>query len=162
MGCAGARDSVHREARQTSIDNSPDDTTLTEKMSAQDKQLERPQYRRVNFHYIVKDKNYLLWSSDLLDGFSRSQIRPPRHHTSTLTSSHASHRMQEHLNIHLPLLARMPSHIRASYFRGHRADLAKIMDEHYEMMLKVTGTGWRRRVWLGSRDVLLWCAADWV
>ncbi|PVH71321.1 hypothetical protein DL98DRAFT_577424 [Cadophora sp. DSE1049] len=30
-------------------------------------------YRRVDFHWLVRDRNYLLWISDLLNDVSRSQ-----------------------------------------------------------------------------------------
>ncbi|KAI8906638.1 FAD-binding domain-containing protein [Powellomyces hirtus] len=109
-------------------------------------------YRRVDFHWMVRDRNYLLWFSDLLNTVSRSQIA---HKTADDTSSHLDIRIQTHVtakprknsistHIYRCLLEqhRTPEHpespltglINATHFG--RPDFISILDDHYDDMRK--------------------------
>lgn len=137
-----------RVAAQSPGDISPDAITLTEKLAAQDQYLEQPRYRRVDFHWIVKDKNYLLWFSDLLNDISRSSMAHSSDSSPHLDVNIVTHVTQKRKNIstyiyrYLLECHRTDEHpasaltglINKTHFG--RPDLAGIMDEHYEMMLK--------------------------
>ncbi|KAF4974204.1 hypothetical protein FZEAL_8864 [Fusarium zealandicum] len=106
-------------------------------------------YRRVDFHWMVRDRNYLMWLSDLLNDVSLSQewhreqeerphldIRINTHVTAKRKkiSSHVyrwlleMHRTEEHPASPLTGLLN-PTHF-------GRPDFDKILDEHYEEMRK--------------------------
>lgn len=114
------------------------------------------EWRRVDMHWIVKDRNYLLWFSDLLNEVSESS---------------ASHRSEksDHLDVHITThvtqkrksvathtyrwlleLHRTDEHpyspitglLNPTHFG--RPDLEKIMNEHYTDMVKLFGKGGRR------------------
>lgn len=105
-------------------------------------------YRRVDFHWMVRDRNYLLWLSDLLNEVSLSQewhreneeqpqldIRINTHVTAKRKGiiSHVyrwlleMHRTEEHPASPLTGLLN-PTHF-------GRPDFDSILDEHYEEML---------------------------
>lgn len=107
-------------------------------------------YRRVDFHWIVRDRNYLLWFSDLLNSVSRSQMR---------------HRAQEgtpHLDIRIQTYVtqrrkKITTHVYRWLLEMHRTeehpespltglinpthfgrpDFIEALDLHYEEMRKV-------------------------
>ena len=106
-------------------------------------------YRRVDFHWMVRERNYLLWLSDLLNDVSMSQdwhrdhevaphldIRINTHVTAKhkKISTHVyrwlleMHRTDEHPASPLTGLLN-PTHF-------GRPDFDQILDEHYEEMLK--------------------------
>lgn len=67
-----------------------------------------PDYRRCDFHWMVRDRNYLLWFSDLLNTVSRSQAS--QHSRSTPDPADARHpspqqqeqqQQQQHLDIRI-------------------------------------------------------------
>lgn len=64
-------DRLHAEKPQLEATDSGD--TLAPDAFADD-------YRRVDFHWMVRDRNYLLWFSDLLNSVSRAQSRHTAHH----------------------------------------------------------------------------------
>jgi dual oxidase len=111
-------------------------------------QLNRLKYRRVDFHWIVKDKNYLLWFSDLLNNISRSSMAHSNDEKSHLDVNIVTHVTQKRKNIsthiyrYLLECHRTEKHpasaltglINTTHFG--RPNLAKIMDDHYEMMLR--------------------------
>ncbi|KAL5356418.1 FAD-binding domain-containing protein [Aspergillus floccosus] len=107
-------------------------------------------YRRVDFHWIVRDRNYLLWFSDLLNTVSRAQIRhrtwedPPHLDIRIQTyvtqkrrkiSTHVyrwlleMHRTEDHPESPLTGLIN-PTHF-------GRPDFVDVLDRHYEDMLRV-------------------------
>jgi dual oxidase len=139
-----------REDRQRGRNASP--ATNTSDSTSNEKSLDTPDlsiYRRVDFHWIVKDKNYLLWFSDLLNDISKSasaHCNDANLHLDVHISTHVTqkrknlstyiyryllecHRTGEHPASPLTGLLN-PTHF-------GRPDLAKIMDEHYESMLKL-------------------------
>ncbi|KAF4631951.1 hypothetical protein G7Y89_g6177 [Cudoniella acicularis] len=105
-------------------------------------------YRQVDFHWIVKDKNHLLWFSDLLNSISKSALT---HHSDEIP--HLDIRIQTHVtqkrkcistHVYRYLLEihRTDTHPESPLTgllnptRFGRPDLGKIMNEHYESMLK--------------------------
>lgn len=108
-----------------------------------------PDYRRVDFHWTVRDRNYLLWLSDLLNAVSRSQLWHANHdeqpHLDVRIATHVTqsrkgiathvyrwllekHRTPEHPESPLTGLLN-PTHY-------GRPDFEKILEEHYEDMVK--------------------------
>ncbi|KAL2670104.1 hypothetical protein Neosp_014985 [[Neocosmospora] mangrovei] len=106
-------------------------------------------YRRVDFHWMVRERNYLRWFSDLLNDVSRSQEWHHEHekhpHLDIRINTHVTakrkdisthvyrwllemHRTEEHPASPLTGLLN-PTHF-------GRPDFEKILDEHYEEMLK--------------------------
>ncbi|KAG8670551.1 hypothetical protein FPOAC2_09914 [Fusarium poae] len=106
-------------------------------------------YRRVDFHWTVRDRNYLLWLSDLLNDVSMSQDWHREHedkpHLDIRINTHVTakqkkisthvyrwllemHRTDEHPTSPLTGLLN-PTHF-------GRPDFDLILDEHYEEMLK--------------------------
>lgn len=104
-------------------------------------------YRRVDFHWIVKDRNHLHWFSGLLNKVTKSAERPPGE-TPLLdirVSTHVTQKRKEvstHIYRYLLELHRTEEHPE-SLLTGllnptqfGRPDLGKILDEHYESMLQ--------------------------
>jgi hypothetical protein len=114
-------------------------------------------YRRVDFHWIVRDRNYLLWISNLLNEVSRSQ------------AWHRQHEAQPHLDIRLDTHVtakqkNLVTHVYRWLLEMHRTDehpaspltgllnpthfgrpdFDVILDEHYEEM---------RSFWANRRQV---------
>ena len=108
-------------------------------------------YRRVDFHWMVRDKNHLGWFSNLLNTISRSQIWHRSHdenafpHLDIRLSTHVTqkrkeivthvyrwmlelHRTEEHPESPLTGLLN-PTHY-------GRPDFVKILDRHYEEMVR--------------------------
>ncbi|KAH9885687.1 FAD-binding domain-containing protein [Xylariomycetidae sp. FL2044] len=102
-------------------------------------------YRRVDFHWIVRDRNHLLWFSDLLNDVARSQLWHRSHdlgsHLDILIQTHVTqkrkkitthvyrwlleqHRTKDHPESPLTGLIN-PTHF-------GRPDFVKILDAHYE------------------------------
>ncbi|KAA8572627.1 hypothetical protein EYC84_003227 [Monilinia fructicola] len=121
---------------------------------------ERRQPYRVDFHWIVADKNYLLWFSNLLNSISSSlssheEGKNPGTdihiitHVTQKKKSISTHVFRYLLEIH-----RTDAHPESPLTglinptRFGRPDLAAIMDGHYEEMLRFYGTAERGR----SRD----------
>ena len=101
-------------------------------------------HRRVDFHWMVRDKNNLLWFSDLLNEVSREQPKSPdldiRINTYVTQkrkqiSQHVfrwlleKHRTDEHPRSPITGLVN-PTHF-------GRPDIKAIMEQHYEDMCKV-------------------------
>ncbi|KAB8300093.1 hypothetical protein EYC80_000325 [Monilinia laxa] len=121
---------------------------------------EKRQPYRVDFHWIVADKNYLLWFSNLLNSISSSlssyqEGQNPGTdihiitHVTQKKKSISTHVFRYLLEIH-----RTDAHPESPLTglinptRFGRPDLAAIMDGHYEEMLRFYGTDERGR----SRD----------
>jgi dual oxidase len=108
-------------------------------------------YRRVDFHWMVRDKNHLGWFSNLLNTVSRSQIWHRSHdenafpHLDIRLSTHVTqkrksimthiyrwllelHRTEEHPESPLTGLIN-PTHY-------GRPDFVKILDRHYDDMVR--------------------------
>ncbi|KAI1261702.1 FAD-binding domain-containing protein [Xylariaceae sp. FL1019] len=108
-------------------------------------------YRRVDFHWIVRDRNHLLWFSDLLNEVTRSQIWHRNRNRNGDPSSHLDIRIATHVTEKQKSLAthiyrwllekhRTGDHpespltglINPTYFG--RPDLVGALDAHYEEM----------------------------
>ncbi|RFN54256.1 hypothetical protein FIE12Z_1382 [Fusarium flagelliforme] len=106
-------------------------------------------YRRVDFHWMVRERNYLLWLSDLLNDVSMSQ------------DWHRDHEVNPHLDIRINTHVtakqkKISTHVYRWLLEMHRTDehpaspltgllnptnfgrpdFDQILDEHYEEMLK--------------------------
>ena len=101
-------------------------------------------YRRIDFHWTVRDRNYLLWFSDLLNQIS---LPPPGHlHNPNLDIRIQTHVTQSRKNISTHIFRLLLEQHRtethpASPITGlinptnfGRPDLAYIMDRHYADM----------------------------
>jgi len=114
-------------------------------------------YRRTDFHWIVRDKNHLLWFSDLLNKLSDSQDSP--RHSPNLDIRIHPHLTKKFKNPPVSL------HIYRCLLEKHRTeaqpispltglivpthfgrpDFPKIMDQHYEEMLALFERDKQRR-----------------
>lgn len=102
-----------------------------------------PVHRRVDFHWIVRDRNYLLWFSDLLNHLSSPGARGRTECLDVRITTHVTKRrtnISTHIFRHLLERHRTEQH-RISPLTGlinpthfGRPDLAQIMDEHYDSM----------------------------
>lgn len=134
-------------------DKPPSDTTDTVSHGKdQPKEVQPPaeDYRRVDFHWMVRDRNYLMWISDLLNDVSRSQAW----HRAHSEQSHLDIRINTHvtakrkgivMHVYRWLLEmhRTEEHP-ASPLTGllnptnfGRPDFHRILDEHYAEMLEL-------------------------
>ena len=105
-----------------------------------------PLHRRVDFHWIVRDRNYLLWFSDLLNHLSSPSARAKTECLDVRITTHVTKKrthISTHIFRHLLERHRTEQH-RASPLTGlinpthfGRPDLAQIMDEHDSMMREV-------------------------
>ncbi|OJD40717.1 fad-binding domain-containing protein [Diplodia corticola] len=114
-------------------------------------------YRRCDFHWMVRDRNYLYWFSDLLNRISRSQARYQRARRESRAPSTLDIRINTHVTQRRDALAvhvyrwllekqRRPAHGRhhrpsvspltglVSPTHFGRPDFVAILDEHYEDM----------------------------
>lgn len=128
-----------------------------------DKRVDLEKYRRVDFHWIVRDKNYLLWFSDVLnETSSESPQRSPN-----LLHPHPQPPDQEATG---PLTTRLPLAIRKhrteaqpmsplsgliepTYFG--RPNFPKILNEHYDEMARLFNMDQSRKRKVG----VFFCAA---
>ncbi|ETS74665.1 hypothetical protein PFICI_13149 [Pestalotiopsis fici W106-1] len=123
-------------------------------------------YRRVDFHWMVRDRNQLLWFSDLLNAVSRAQVWHRQHdpdcHLHINMTTHVTqkrkniathvfrwllemHRTKEHPES--PLTGLMnPTHY-------GRPDFVQILESHYEDMKKFKYTD-REKAGVGLEDRL--------
>lgn len=106
-------------------------------------------YRRVDFHWMVRDRNYLLWLSDLLNDVSSSQDWHREHevhpHLDIRINTHVTAKRKKistHVYRWLLEMHRTDEHP-ASPLTGllnptnfGRPDFDEILDEHYEEMFK--------------------------
>ncbi|KAK8111685.1 uncharacterized protein PG998_008142 [Apiospora kogelbergensis] len=124
-------------------------------------------YRRVDFHWMVRERNQLLWFSDLLNTVSRSQ---QRHHASGSGSADNHDDCHLDINIHTHVTkkrkgADISTHIYRWLLEKHRTpehpaspltglinqtglgrpDFVEILDKHYEDMEKFRAYVHRRR-----------------
>ncbi|KAF9891379.1 hypothetical protein FE257_004235 [Aspergillus nanangensis] len=126
----------------------PDVTTEVEKDGDNPKIAE--DYRRVDFHWMVRDRNYLLWFSDLLNSVSRSQLR----HRAQEDSPHLDIRIQTYVT---QRRKKISTHVYRWLLEMHRTDehpespltglinpthfgrpdFVDVLDTHYEDMRKV-------------------------
>ncbi|KAK7936027.1 hypothetical protein PG985_001522 [Apiospora marii] len=112
-----------------------------------------PDYRRVDFHWMVRDRNHLLWFSDLLNAVARSQ---QRHHASS-DDSHEDCHLDINIHTHVTKKRRgadISTHVYRWLLEKHRTpehpaspltgllnrtglgrpDFVGILDRHYEDM----------------------------
>ena len=107
------------------------------------KELDLDMYRRVDFHWIVRDKNYLLWFSDLLNRVSSGEHNPNldikiHNHLSRKRKDISTHVYRWLLEKHRtesqpisPLTGLIaPTHFGRPHFPG-------IMSQHYEEMVEL-------------------------
>ncbi|KAH6652628.1 FAD-binding domain-containing protein [Truncatella angustata] len=130
-------------------DHSPPASKQFQKESASGSSSDDP-YRRVDFHWMVRERNQLLWFSDLLNTVSRSQIW---HHQNDddchLTININTHVTQKRKNIATHVyrwlleMHRIKDHpaspltglINPTHFG--RPDFEQILNSHYEDMKKM-------------------------
>ncbi|EON64592.1 hypothetical protein W97_03825 [Coniosporium apollinis CBS 100218] len=147
-----ARDKeLHRKHGGHSVSS---DVEVSEKRHSSDSPAAPPvrphgDYRRVDFHWIVPERNALLWFSDLLNTVSRSiasHSQDPNPHLDIRIQTHVTQKRTQistHVYRWLLELHRTESHpespltglINPTHFG--RPDLGRIMDEHYEDMVKL-------------------------
>ncbi|KAK0614769.1 FAD-binding domain-containing protein [Immersiella caudata] len=107
-------------------------------------------YRRVDFHWTVRERNYLLWMADLLNDVSRSQQWHRRHgqdgtaHLDIRINTHVTQRRSNivaHVYCWLLEMYRTDSHPESPLTHLlnptnlGRPDFVRILDQHYEDML---------------------------
>ncbi|KAL2203846.1 hypothetical protein CC79DRAFT_1336479 [Sarocladium strictum] len=114
-------------------------------------------YRRVDFHWMVRERNYLLWLSDLLNEVSTSQEWHREHeekpHLDIRINTHVTAKRKDistHVYRWLLEMHRTEDHP-ASPLTGllnpthfGRPDFDTILDEHYDEMLKFRARTGRR------------------
>ncbi|KAL0942317.1 nadph oxidase 4 [Colletotrichum truncatum] len=107
-------------------------------------------YRRVDFHWTVRDRNYLLWIADLLNSVSRSQDwhrahEGPSQHLDIRIATHVTQKRRDivtHVYRWLLEMHRTDEHpespltglLNPTHFG--RPDFDDILDRHYEDMRK--------------------------
>lgn len=106
-------------------------------------------YRRVDFHWMVRERNHLLWVSDLLNTVSRSQAwhlaHDAQHHLDVRVQTHVTQkrkRVGTHVYRWLLEQHRTPEHptspitglLNPTQFG--RPDFVRILDRHYDDMLR--------------------------
>ncbi|KAL8419195.1 hypothetical protein RB594_002415 [Gaeumannomyces avenae] len=106
-------------------------------------------YRRVDFHWMVRERNHLLWVSDLLNTVSSSQAwhlaHDSQHHLDVRMQTHVTQKRGKvgtHVYRWLLEQHRTPEHP-ASPITGllnptqfGRPDFVRILDRHYDDMLR--------------------------
>lgn len=110
------------------------------KQSLSPEEINIDTYRRVDFHWIVRDRNYLLWFSDLLNNMCLNKHNADldiriQTHVTTKTRDMSTHVFRYLLDLH-----RTDSHpassltglINTTHFG--RPDLEQILEEHYKSM----------------------------
>ncbi|KAK8065122.1 FAD-binding domain-containing protein [Apiospora hydei] len=113
-------------------------------------------YRRVDFHWMVRDRNHLLWFSDLLNAVARSQ---QRHHHNSVSPNHDNCHLDINIHTHVTKKrkgADISTHVYRWLLEKHRTpehpaspltgllnqtglgrpDFVGILDRHYEDMEK--------------------------
>jgi hypothetical protein len=115
-------------------------------------------YRRVDFHWMVRDRNYLPWLSDLLNDVSRSQKWHQKHedhpHLDIRINTHVTAKRKSlvtHVYRWLLEMHRTPEHpaspptglLNPTHFG--RPDFGSILDTHYQEMVDFQ-TSKRRRL----------------
>jgi predicted ferric reductase len=106
-------------------------------------------YRRVDFHWTVRDRNHLLWFSDLLNKVSNSQIWHKRHddlpHLDVRIQTHVTakrNNISHHIYRWLLEMHRTEEHPESPLTglvnptRFGRPDFVKILDKHYDDMVE--------------------------
>ncbi|KAF3008040.1 hypothetical protein E8E14_004841 [Neopestalotiopsis sp. 37M] len=110
-------------------------------------------YRRVDFHWMVRDRNQLLWFSDLLNAVSRSQLwhrqRDPDCHLHINMTTHVTAKRRQistHVFRWLLEMHRTAEHPESPLTglvnptRFGRPDFVQILESHYEDMKKMKCT----------------------
>lgn len=108
-------------------------------------------YRRVDFHWIVRDKNYLAWFSDLLNRISSGShspnldVRIHNHLTKKRTdiSQHIFRWLLEQHRTKSQPISPLTGLIAPTHFG--RPDFPKIFDEHYKEMAELFSKDKKRR-----------------
>ena len=129
------------------------ETTTAVEATAEPSKASRKRYRRVDFHWIVKDRNALLWFTDLLNGV-----------TAAAHPAHARFDPDLDVNVHTHVTMRrkkIATHVYRWLLERHRTpthpaspltslvnptqfgrpDLERIMLDHYEEMAKLMREG---------------------
>ncbi|EJT77265.1 hypothetical protein GGTG_07177 [Gaeumannomyces tritici R3-111a-1] len=126
-------------------------TSLSSSSSSSSSSVSRfaSDYRRVDFHWMVRERNHLLWVSDLLNTVSRSQAwhlaHDSQHHLDVRVQTHVTQKRSKvgaHVYRWLLEQHRTPEHP-ASPITGllnptqfGRPDFVRILDRHYDDMLR--------------------------
>lgn len=144
-------DSVDEQDAHRHRDDSVDPNVINNKHrpSVNEANTFTEDYRRVDFHWIVRDRNYLQWLSGLLNDVSRSQEWHREHdqapHLDIRINTHVTAKRKDistHVYRWLLEMHRTGEHP-ASPLTGllnpthfGRPDFGEILDEHYEEMCK--------------------------
>ncbi|TEA18700.1 Superoxide-generating NADPH oxidase heavy chain subunit A [Colletotrichum sidae] len=122
-------------------------------------------YRRVDFHWTVRDRNYLLWIADLLNSVHRSQDwhrahEGPSQHLDIRIATHVTQKRRDivtHVYRWLLELHRTEDHP-ASPLTGllnpthfGRPDFDEILDRHYDDMRKFRASKRKNRKVVGEK-----------
>ena len=137
------------------VAKSPVTATATEKpvATAEPSHGSQKRYRRVDFHWIVKDRNALLWFSDLLNSVTAAADPSHRRFDADLDVNVHTHvtmrrkKIATHVYRWLLERHRTPEHpcspltglVNPTHFG--RPDLERIMLDHYEEMAKLMREG---------------------
>lgn len=123
----------------------PSSTPATTPTAINSKHVDLERYRRVDFHWIVRDKNYLLWFSDLLNKLSSStprrnpnlDIRIHNHLTKKRSdiSQHIYRSLLEKHRTEAQPMSPLTGLIAPTHFG--RPDFPKILNQHYEEMAQL-------------------------
>ncbi|WYZ41764.1 hypothetical protein EsH8_V_000659 [Colletotrichum jinshuiense] len=121
-------------------------------------------YRRVDFHWTVRDRNYLLWIADLLNSVSRSQdwhraSEGPSQHLDIRVSTHVTQKRRDivtHVYRWLLEMHRTDEHpespltglLNPTHFG--RPDFDAILDKHYEDMRRFRAS---KRKNMNAKDI---------
>ncbi|KAK4443682.1 PaNox3 NADPH oxidase encoded by the PaNox3 protein [Podospora aff. communis PSN243] len=132
------------KARQTT---QPRDTLMEGGSGDRHPSTFAPDYRRIDFHWTVRDRNSLLWLSDLLNRVSQSQQWHAEHdeqaHLDIRIHTHITQKRDQiatHVYRWLLEMHRTPEHptspltglLNPTHFG--RPDFVRILDHHYEEM----------------------------
>jgi dual oxidase len=122
-------------------EHSPESSNATSKKKASSYE----DHRRVDFHWMVRDKNNLMWFSDLLNAVSRAQVLNSSHLDIRVQTyvTQKRHNISQHVFRWLLEKHRTDDHpyspitglINPTHFG--RPDIKMIMEEHYVDMCKV-------------------------
>lgn len=139
--------SSDRSTAQGFVVNDSQPTPSAKRQNSSTKHHVHEPYRRVDFHWMVRDRNHLFWFSDLLNTVSRSQIwhqeNDPDCHLEINIKTHVTQKRKNiatHVYRWLLEMHRTEDHpespltglVNSTHFG--RPDFEQILDTHYEDM----------------------------
>ncbi|KAK2062699.1 FAD-binding domain-containing protein [Colletotrichum caudatum] len=147
-GPAHDRDRDYASQHQHRHDSETTVATENKLAGGPERKYSEADYRRVDFHWTVRDRNYLLWIADLLNSVSRSQDWHRRHegvdqHLDIRVATHVTQKRRDivtHVYRWLLEMHRTDEHPESPLTgllnptRFGRPDFNDILDRHYEDM----------------------------